>query len=61
MGAFDHSIPGADSPDGPVITISGLALMGGVDVKRKPIRAARRAKLEAKREQLRAKLRDELE
>jgi hypothetical protein len=61
MGAFDHSIPGSDSPDGPVITIGGLALMGGVDVKRRPLKAARRAKLEAKREQLRAKLRDELE
>jgi hypothetical protein len=61
MGAFDHSIPAAASPNGPVITISGLALMGGVDVKRKPLKAARRAKLEAKREQLQARLRDELE
>jgi hypothetical protein len=61
MGAFDHSIPGPDDPNGPVITISGLALMGGVDVKRKPLKAARRAKLQAKREQLQAKLRDELE
>jgi Domain of unknown function (DUF1707)/Cell wall-active antibiotics response 4TMS YvqF len=61
MGAFDHSIPGAASPDGPVITISGLALMGGVDVKRKPLKAARRAKLEARREQLQARLRDELD
>jgi hypothetical protein len=61
MGAFDHSIPGAEKPNGPVITISGLAVMGGVDVKRKPIKAARRAKIEAKREQLQARLRDELE
>jgi len=62
MGAFDHSIPGSDNPNGPVITISGLALMGGVDVKQKPLKAARRAKLEARREQLRARqLHDELE
>jgi hypothetical protein len=61
MGAFDHAMPGADNPNGPVITISGLALMGGVDVKRKPLKAARRAKLQAKREQLQGKLRDELE
>jgi len=61
MGAFDHATPGADNPNGPVITISGLALMGGVDVKRKPLKAARRAKLQAKREQLQGKLRDELE
>lgn len=56
MGAFDHSIPGADNPDGPIITINGLALMGGVDVKRKPLKAARRAKIEAKRQRLQERL-----
>ncbi len=61
MGAFDHSTPGPASPDGPVITISGLALMGGVDVKRRPLRRSKLEKLEAKRDRLRAKLRDELE
>ena len=62
MGAFDHTTPGADNPSGPVITINGLALMGGVDVKHKPSKAAKRAKLEAEREQLRARqLHDELE
>jgi len=65
MGAFDHSIPGPDNPGGPVITINGLALMGGVDVKRKPSKAARQAKVEAKRERLQERLdtrfRDELE
>jgi hypothetical protein len=36
MGAFDHTGSGTGSPGGPVITINGVALMGGVDVKRKP-------------------------
>jgi hypothetical protein len=36
LGAFEHSDSGGGSPDGPVITIDGLALLGGVDVKRKP-------------------------
>ena len=42
MGAFDHSNPGPGTPDGPVITVSGLAFMGGVDVKRKPLRRPKR-------------------
>lgn len=54
MGAFEHSEPGGGSPDGPVITISGVAFMGGVDVKRKPTleaaRAARQRRLDARRE-----------
>ena len=36
LGAFEHSDSGGGSPDGPVITINGLGLLGGVDVKRKP-------------------------
>lgn len=36
MGAFDHTGAGTGSPDGPVITVNGVAIMGGVDVKRKP-------------------------
>ena len=36
LGAFEHSDSGGGSPDGPVITIDGLALLGGVEVKRKP-------------------------
>jgi hypothetical protein len=47
MGAFDHTNPGAGSPDGPVITVSGLALMGGVDVKRKPLKKPKRSKLQS--------------
>ncbi len=49
MGAFDHSNPGAGTPDGPVITVSGLAFMGGVDVKRKPPRKPKRDRLQSRR------------
>ena len=45
LGAFEHSDAGPGSPDGPVITINGLAFMGGVDVKRRPtLQAAREAR-----------------
>src|SRR5262249_8590192 len=54
MGAFDHSGSGGGTPDGPVITINGVAFMGGVDVKRKPtteaMREARQRRLDARRE-----------
>ena len=61
LGAFEHSDSGGGSPDGPVITIDGLALLGGVDVKRKPTTEAagearqlrheeRRGRHEARRE-----------
>ena len=61
MGAFDHTGSGTGSPDGPVITINGVALMGGVDVKRRPTlegaaearelrRAQRRDRHDARRE-----------
>src|ERR1700722_15732643 len=56
MGAFDHSGSGGGSPDGPVITINGVAFMGGVDVKRKPtteaMREARQQRIDARRERL---------
>src|ERR1700742_2968823 len=54
MGAFEHSGSGGGSPDGPMITIDGVAFMSGVDVKRKPtteaMREARQRRLDAKRE-----------
>jgi hypothetical protein len=54
MGAFEHSQPNEGSPDGPVITISGVAFMGGIDVRRKPTneatREALRRRLDARRE-----------
>jgi hypothetical protein len=54
MGAFEHSGSGGGSPDGPMITINGVAFMSGVDVKRKPtteaMREARQRRLDARRE-----------
>jgi hypothetical protein len=54
MGAFDHTGSGGGSPDGPVITVNGVAIMGGVDVKRKPTLEAagegRQRRLDARRE-----------
>lgn len=60
MGAFDHTGSGTGSPDGPVITVNGLAIMGGVDVKRRPGRpgardAARQQLLEARQERWEAR------
>jgi hypothetical protein len=49
MGAFDHSNTGTGSPGGPVITINGVAIMGGVDVKRKPTLQAAQEAREARR------------
>jgi hypothetical protein len=36
MGGFDHAASGGGEPGGPTIIIDGLALMGGVEVKRRP-------------------------
>jgi hypothetical protein len=59
LGAFEHTDAGAGSPDGPVITINGVALLGGVDVKRKPTlessREARQQRLDARRDRLEAR------
>jgi hypothetical protein len=54
MGAFEHTVSGAETPGGPLITISGLAFMGGVEVKRVPTieaqREARRLRQEERRQ-----------
>jgi hypothetical protein len=59
MGAFEHSGAGGGTPDGPVITINGVAFMGGVDVKRQPTieasREARQQRLEDRRQRLEAR------
>ena len=50
MGAFEHSAQGSSANSGgPVINISGVAFMGGVDVTRKPPKKSKREKLEARR------------
>jgi hypothetical protein len=38
MGGFEHRAAGSGAPGAPRITVTGLALMGGVDVKRKRLR-----------------------
>lgn len=52
LGAFEHSGAGGGAPGGPVITVNGVAFMGGVDVKRVPTlevsREARQRRLEAR-------------
>lgn len=46
MGGFDHSVSGSGQPGGPTIIVNGVALMGGVDVKRKPLKKTKRQRLE---------------
>jgi hypothetical protein len=64
MGAFDHATTGSGTPDGPLITINGVAIMGGVDVKRKPTleasREARQQRLEDKRQRLESRMDDRM-
>jgi hypothetical protein len=59
MGAFDHTGNSGGSPDGPVITINGVAFMSGVGIKRKPTmeaaREARQQRLEDRRQRLEAR------
>jgi hypothetical protein len=38
MGGFEQRAAGSGAPGAPRITVAGLALCGGVDVKRKPLR-----------------------
>src|SRR5262249_36891705 len=37
MGGFDHNASGPGIPGAPQVRVIGFALMGGVDVKRKPL------------------------
>ena len=60
MGAFDHSNAGSGTPGGPVITVNGVAIMGGVDVTRKPsqqsMREARQQRFEERSERMRERI-----
>jgi hypothetical protein len=47
MGGFDHGASGSGEPGGPTIIVNGVAVMGGVEVKR---RRSKKSKLEAKRQ-----------
>jgi hypothetical protein len=44
MGAFDHSVAGSGRAGGPVINVSGVAVMGGVEVKRRAPRVPKKDK-----------------
>lgn len=47
MGGFDHNASGAGDPGGPSVLVSGLALLGGVDVERKTRKKKRRPQIES--------------
>jgi hypothetical protein len=59
MGAFEHTGAGSGAAGGPVITINGVAFMGGVDVKRRPTteiaRAARQQRIDSRQGRLDAR------
>lgn len=44
MGGFDHNASGPGVPGAPRVRIIGFALMGGVDVRRKPQKAVKNAR-----------------
>jgi hypothetical protein len=48
MGGFDHSSSGGGQPGGPTIVVTGVALMGGVEIKRKRPRRDKLAKVASK-------------
>jgi len=49
MGAFEHTATGEGPPGGPKVIVNGVALMGGVEVKRKPPKKSKREKLDSRR------------
>ena len=49
MGGFDDRASGERSPGGPEIVINGVAILGGVEVKRKPLKKAKQERLESRR------------
>ncbi|MEU8876859.1 DUF1707 domain-containing protein [Streptomyces javensis] len=75
MGGFDHTGSADGDPTGPRVTVTGLALFGGVSVERKlrkeehrrmkeerrRLKAERREELRAERRELRGARRDERE
>jgi hypothetical protein len=49
MGGFDHSVSGSGQSGGPTIVVNGVALMGAVDVKRKPPKKAKHQRVEGEK------------
>jgi hypothetical protein len=49
LGGFDHRTSGEGPPGGPEIMINGVAILGGVEVKRRPLKKSKRERLEPSR------------
>ena len=49
MGGFDHGASGTGASGGPTIVINGLDLLGGVEVRRRPLKKSKRERLESRR------------
>jgi hypothetical protein len=47
IGGFDHGASGGGQPGGPTIIINGIALMGGVDIRRKPLKKSKHQRLKS--------------
>ena len=51
MGGFDHNASGPGVPGAPRVRVIGFALMGGVDVRRKPQKAIKNAPVDRQLDQ----------
>jgi hypothetical protein len=51
MGGFDHNASGPGAPGAPRVRVIGFAFMGGVDVKRKPVKAIKNARADRELEE----------
>jgi hypothetical protein len=51
MGGFDHNATGPGVPGAPRVRVLGFALMGGVDVRRKPVKAIKGGRADRELEQ----------
>jgi hypothetical protein len=51
MGGFDHNASGPGVPGAPRVRVIGFALMGGVDVRRKPRKAIKNAPVDRQLDQ----------
>jgi DUF1707 SHOCT-like domain/Cell wall-active antibiotics response LiaF, C-terminal len=51
MGGFDHNASGPGAPGAPRVRVIGFALMGGVDVRRKPQKAIKNAPVDRQLDQ----------
>lgn len=49
LGGFDHGPTGEGPPGGPEIVINGAAILGGVEVRRRPLKKSKRERLESRR------------